>query len=223
MIYDHSAAKTTSYQMSSSVIGADEGNISRGLSIPFSILMSPGTALMTGVRGGIISPSSSRSTGPSGRSGRSFPPPSSSSHRLREVTGRDRVLADLADLILADLILSPASPNLDPRGVGWGSSVGLALNGSIFSPIIANPSSSSVTEWDTSLINGDCSVAMSMSSSFPPLVSLSITEEMCFFTRVVSVDTSKVIGVAPWFSLPGLASDVLRMNVNAASVVSCHP
>ena len=34
---------------------------------------------------------------------------------------------------------------------------------------------------------------------------------------------SRVMGVAPWFSRPGLASAVRRRKVRAASVVSCQP
>ena len=46
---------------------------------------------------------------------------------------------------------------------------------------------------------------------------------MCFLNRVVSLALFKLIGVAPWFSFPGFAKEVLNKNVNAASVVSSHP
>lgn len=61
------------------------------------------------------------------------------------------------------------------------------------------------------------------SSILPPLATLSRTEEMCFLSLVVSLGASRVMGVAPWFSLPGLARDVRSKNVSAASVVSSQP
>ena len=59
---------TTSYQISSSDTGAVEGKMSRGLSIPFSILISVAAAGGAGCEdsGGSDLSSSSRSTGPSG-------------------------------------------------------------------------------------------------------------------------------------------------------------
>ena len=57
----------------------------------------------------------------------------------------------------------------------------------------------------------------------PPFEIRSITEEMCFFSLVVSLGTSNVIGVAPWFSFPGFARLVRKRNVKAASVVSSQP
>ena len=56
---------TTDYQMSSSDTGAVEGKMSRGLSIPFSILISVAGAGCEESGGSVLS-SSSRSTGPSG-------------------------------------------------------------------------------------------------------------------------------------------------------------
>ncbi len=40
---------------------------------------------------------------------------------------------------------------------------------------------------------------------------------------VLTLGGWRVIGVAPWFSLPALASAVRSRNVNAASVVSTQP
>ena len=56
-----------------------------------------------------------------------------------------------------------------------------------------------------------------------PLVIRSMTEDTCFFILEVSLATSNVIGVAPWFSFPTLAKEVRSKNVNAASVVSSQP
>ena len=56
-----------------------------------------------------------------------------------------------------------------------------------------------------------------------PLVIRSMTDDTCFFILEVSLATSNVIGVAPWFSFPTLAKEVRSKNVNAASVVSSQP
>ena len=67
------------------------------------------------------------------------------------------------------------------------------------------------------------SIGFFSSEILPPLLILSITDEICFLKRVVSLALFKLIGVAPWFSFPGFAKDVLRRKVKAASVVSSHP
>jgi hypothetical protein len=55
-------------------------------------------------------------------------------------------------------------------------------------------------------------------------------ENLIFFSQcmdwtlpVLTLGGWRVIGVAPWFSLPALASAVRSRNVNAASVVSTQP
>ena len=52
------------------------------------------------------------------------------------------------------------------------------------------------------------SMAFFPSAIRPPFDIRSITEDMCFFSLVVSLGMSNVIGVAPWFSLPGLTKFV---------------
>ena len=103
-------ARTVNHQVSSSA-GADDGNISNGLSIPFSLLISANFGFrVVAVNGGRFLSNSSRSTGPSGGMSEF-----SMSKLLTALAGRD--LADLADRILAERIRSPDSPNLEPIGV----------------------------------------------------------------------------------------------------------
>ncbi len=66
-------------------------------------------------------------------------------------------------------------------------------------------------------------IAFLVSLILPPLDTLSMTEEMCFLSLTVSLGASSEIGVAPWFSLPGLAREVRSKKVRAASVVSSQP